>query len=76
MKVNDEMETPLTKDLRQTLKAIVQKELEQLPSYLENLEPKERLNIICKIMPFVLPKVEAVRPSDGEPSTSAFDWSY
>ncbi len=71
-KTADEVETLLTRDLRQTLKAIVQKELEQLPGYLETLEPKERLNIICKIMPFVLPKVEAVKPSAGEPLT--LDW--
>ncbi len=72
-KTTDEIEMPLTKDLRQTLKAIVQKELEQLPVYLESLEPKERLNIICKIMPFVLPKVEAVKPSAGEPFTMEWD---
>ncbi len=71
-KTADEVETPLTRDLRQTLKAIVQKELEQLPGYLEGLEPKERLNIICKIMPFVLPKVEAVQHTAGEPF--AVDW--
>jgi hypothetical protein len=72
-KTADEVEMTLTKDLRQTLKAIVQKELEQLPGYLEGLEPKERLNIICKIMPFVLPKVEAVKPSAGEPFIMEWD---
>ena len=72
MKTKTADEMLLTKDLRQTLKAIVQKELEQLPALLETLEPKERLNIICKIMPFVLPKVEAVHPTAGEPLT--IDW--
>ncbi len=71
-KATDETEMPLTRDLRQTLKAIVHKELEQLPALLEGLEPKERLNIICKIMPFVLPKVEAVQHTAGEPFT--MDW--
>ncbi len=64
--------TPLVKDLRQTLKAIVQKELEHLPGYLESLEPKERLNVICKIMPFVLPQVRAINPTADEPFS--LDW--
>ncbi len=58
-----------TTDLRKILKAIIQKEFEQLPETLKELEPKERLNILCKLMPFVFPKVEAVHPTDGEPGT-------
>jgi len=56
-----------TTDLRKTLKAMMQKEFEQLPETLKGLEPKDRLNILCKLMPFVFPKVEAVHPTDGEP---------
>jgi hypothetical protein len=55
-----------TTDLRKILKVIIQKEFEQLPETLKKLEPKERLNILCKLMPFVFPKVEAVEPTDGE----------
>lgn len=57
----------LTNNLRETLKTIMQKEFEKLPETLEGLEPKERLNVICKLMPFVFPKVEAVAPTNGEP---------
>jgi len=60
-------EQVLTKDLRTTLKSIMQKELERLPEVLEQLEPKERLNIVCKLMPFIFPKVEAVSGQQGEP---------
>ena len=56
-----------TTDLRKILKEIMRKEFEQLPETLKELEPKERLNILCKLMPFVFPKVEAVQPTDGEP---------
>lgn len=59
----------ITNDLRGTLKGIMNKELQKLPEYLEALEPKERLNILCRLMPFVFPKVEAVHPKDGEPFT-------
>jgi hypothetical protein len=56
-----------TNSLRETLKTIMQKEIERLPETLEALEPKERLNVLCKLMPFVFPKVEAVHPTEGEP---------
>lgn len=60
-------EQVLTMTVRQTLKAIMQKEIEKLPAHLETLEPKERLNILCKLMPFVFPKVENIHATDGEP---------
>ena len=60
-------EQVITNNLRDTLKNIIQKEIAKLPEYLETLEPKERLNILCKLMPFVFPKVEAVHPTEGEP---------
>lgn len=60
-------EQVLTMTVRETLKAIMQKEIERLPEQLEALEPKERLNILCKLMPFVFPKVETIQASEGEP---------
>jgi hypothetical protein len=60
-------EQVLTICLRETLKTIMQKEIEKLPETLEALEPKERLNVVCKFMPFVFPKVETVHPTEGEP---------
>jgi ribonucleoside-diphosphate reductase alpha chain len=42
-------------------------QIEKLPETLETLEPKERINILCKLMPFVFPKVEAIHPTMGEP---------
>ena len=57
----------LSGDLRETLKVLMQKEIEQLPELLESLEPKDRLNIICKMLPYVFPRMEAVHPAYGEP---------
>ena len=34
---------------------------------LETLDPKERLNVVCKLMPYIFPKVETVHPTEGEP---------
>jgi hypothetical protein len=60
-------EQVLTMTVRETLKAIMQKEVEKLPEHLESLDTKERLNILCKLMPFVFPKVENIHSTDGEP---------
>ena len=60
-------EQVLTNNLRETLKTIMQKEIEKLPETLEALDPEERLNVVCKLMPYVFPKVETVHPKEGEP---------
>lgn len=60
-------EQVLTNNLRETLKNIMQTEIEKLPETLEALEPKERLNILCKLMPFIFPKVESIHSTEGEP---------
>ena len=60
-------EQVLTNNLRETLKTIMQKEIEKLPETLETLDPKERLNVVCKLMPYVFPKVETVHAKEGEP---------
>jgi len=59
----------LTLNLRETLKTIMQKEIEMLPETLQEMEPRERLNIVCKLMPYVFPKVDTVNHSSGEPFT-------
>lgn len=60
----------LTKDLRFLLKEILHKELEKTEEYLEELEPKERLEMIIKMMPFILPKVNNTSHTSDEP----LDW--
>lgn len=57
----------LTGNIRDTLKDLMQKELEQLPETLKELDPVQRLNVLCKLMPYVLPKTESVKHTIGEP---------
>jgi DNA-binding transcriptional regulator/RsmH inhibitor MraZ len=59
--------TTLTKGLRENLKAIVQNEIEKLPEQLETLEPKDRVQVLFKLMPYVFPKVDTVHFKEGEP---------
>ena len=56
-------------DLRDSLKRVIQNELIKLPEQLEALEPKERLNVVCKLIPYVFPRVDAVNLKEGEPFT-------
>lgn len=75
-----EYNKPLVGNIRETLKELMQKELEQLPDTLKDLEPVQRLNVLCKLIPYVLPKVEAVHSEKGEPETenkttfSGYQW--
>ena len=73
-----EYNKPLTGNIRDTLKELMQKELEQLPDTLKELEPVQRLNILCKLIPYVLPKVESVTHKLGEPESetenNGFKW--
>jgi hypothetical protein len=64
-----EKNTPnhLTSELRNFLKNVIAKELEKIPDTLENLPPKERLEMVIRLIPYVLPKVETVKPTSGEP---------
>ena len=56
----------LTKELRTTLKNIIGNELERLPEHFDKLEPKDRLELIIKLLPYSLPKVRPTRYEIGE----------
>ena len=60
----------LTKELRAVLKDVLYQELEQIEDRLDLLEPKDRLELIIKLMPYVLPKVTSVGHTTNEP----LDW--
>ena len=47
----------LTKELRTILKDVLYNELERIEELLESLEPKERLELVIKILPFIISKV-------------------
>lgn len=57
----------LTTELRISLKNILADEIKDIPKILKDLEPKDRLELIIKLMTFALPKVQAVNYYNGEP---------
>ena len=62
-----EYNKPLARNIRETLKEMMKKEIESLPETLKELDPVQRLNILCKLIPYILPKVESVTHALGEP---------
>jgi hypothetical protein len=63
----------LTKELRTVLRDMIADELDALPKTLEGLTAKERLDVVIKLLPFCLPKVQAVNGNYDSP-LSALDW--
>ena len=57
----------LTKELRTLLKDIFYQELEEIQERLELLKPKERLELLIKLMPYVLPKTTSISHNINEP---------
>jgi hypothetical protein len=53
----------ITKDLRDILKSVIANELETIESTLSQLEAKERLEMILKLMSYVMPKVQTIESS-------------
>ena len=60
----------ITKELRSLLKDVMYDEIGELQERLETLNPKERVELIIKLMPYVLPKVTSVSHTTNEP----LDW--
>jgi hypothetical protein len=50
----------ITIELRKTLKSIISAELEVLPGTLAELPPKERIELLIKLLPFAMPKVDSI----------------
>jgi len=57
----------LTNEMRIILKGIIAKELESLPDTIVKLEPEKRIEVLIKLLPYIMPKVEAVHMTTGEP---------
>lgn len=46
---------------------LFRRDLEQLPETLKELDPLQRLNLLCKLIPYVLPKVVSLTHKLDEP---------
>jgi hypothetical protein len=50
----------ITIELRKSLKGIIAAELESIPATLEQLPAKERLELVIKLLPFCMPKINPI----------------
>lgn len=62
----------ITSELRNTLKGIVDAELNSLPTLLAELPAKDRLEAVIRLMPYCLPKVESINAHYD--STAVMEW--
>ena len=60
----------MTKELRSTLKDVLFREIEEIEDRLDLLDPKDRLELLIKLMPYALPKVTSISHKTNEP----LDW--
>jgi hypothetical protein len=63
----------LTKELRTTLKGIIAGELDALPQTFEQLPAKERLELLIKMLPYCLPKVDSIGGNYDSENLSVWD---
>ena len=57
----------VTKELRTILKNFLFNELENIETYINELPPKEKLDMIFKLFPYVLPRVKEIDHNKNEP---------
>ena len=69
--MNEDVKT--AKQIRSALKNCIHNEFEKLPELLEELKPKERLELLVKLLPYALPKNKEVSVSYGEPASWDLD---
>ena len=60
----------LTKEIRTVLKDLIYRELDEIQEHLDSLEPKQRIELVIKLIPYVLLKVDNISHSANEP----LDW--
>ena len=55
-----------TSEAKQVLQNIVNKELENITTLLDKLEPKERIDSIIKLLPYIVPKQQEIAIENKE----------
>jgi len=63
---------PWTKGTREGLQELVRRELAELPETLKALEPKDRIATLCKLLPYVFPKLNNVESMEPKHNTWPF----
>jgi hypothetical protein len=62
----------VTSELRASLKAILDGELVTIRATLDKLPPKDRLDVVLKLMPYCMPKIDSI---NGRYDKDFTDWT-
>jgi hypothetical protein len=62
----------ITSELRESLKAILDGELVTLSATLDKLPDKDRLDVVLKLMPYCMPKIDSI---NGRYDKALDDWT-
>lgn len=60
-------------DVRDQIKAIVNAELSRLPEVLEGMEPRDRIAVVLKLVPYILPKVGPLEAHYDQPFEATWE---
>ena len=55
------------KDVHEKMLAVVYGELSKLPELLEQMEPKERLTYLFRLIPYAVPTIQEISPTLYDP---------
>lgn len=58
----------ISQDLRKMLNDLLFHEIDSLPKLLDKMEPKDRAEVIIKLMPYAIPKLKDEENSDPQDS--------
>ena len=61
-----------TKQLREFIQRFIESNLESLQDEFENLEGADKFRALEKLLPYVLPKINAISPTQDEPTGKNF----
>jgi len=61
----------VTKELREALKGVIDRELSQITTTLEQLPARERLDVVIKLLPYCMPKIDTI---NGRYDKDPLDW--
>jgi hypothetical protein len=48
----------LSSEARNSLQLVIENEMEKIPDHFNQLEPKDRLELLIKLLPYVIPKMQ------------------
>jgi hypothetical protein len=56
----------VTSEMRSVLKSVFSAEIERLPEYIQDMDTKQKVDLLFRVFPYILPKVKEVHHTEGE----------